>query len=133
MARGISKMKTKATVCIVESLDFFDEDTRKEGEIISRTLRLSGKRTHYSYLRTPEEFQAFLKEFGKSKHRYLHISCHGNIGQFFLTTDSFSALDFANLLRPHVKKRRVFLSTCLATDSKFASALLTGSGCRSVL
>jgi hypothetical protein len=133
MARGTSNIRTKATVCIVESLNFFDEDTRKEGEIISRTLRLSGKRTHYSYLRTKEEFEAFLDEFGQSSHRYLHISCHGNVGQFFLTTACIAAADFAKLLRPHAKKRRVFLSTCLATDSQFASALLTGSECRSVL
>jgi hypothetical protein len=117
----------------VESLEFFDEDTRKEGEIISRTLRLSGKSTHYSYLRSRDEFEAFLKEFGKSSHRYLHISCHGNVGRFFLTTTSISAADFAKLLKPHVRTRRVFLSTCLATDSAFASALMTDSGCRSVL
>lgn len=37
------------------------------------------------------------------------------------------------MLAPHVKGRRVFLSTCLATNSVFAKELLLKSGCFSVL
>jgi hypothetical protein len=127
------KKSTKATVCIVESLDFFDEDTHREGEIISRTLRLSGKKTHYSYLRTRDELESFMKEFGKSNHRYLHVSCHGNTGQFFVTTEMIPALEFAQILVPHVNKRRVFLSTCLAADNQFAREILENSECWSIL
>jgi hypothetical protein len=65
---------TRATLCIVESLEFLQEDTHCEGEIISRTLRLSGKPTQYVYLRSRDELEAFVKEFGRSDHRYLHIS-----------------------------------------------------------
>jgi hypothetical protein len=67
--------RTTPTVCIVESLDFLQEDALKEGEIISRTLRLSDKPAHYTYLRSSDEMKAFVKEFGRSKHRYLHVSC----------------------------------------------------------
>jgi hypothetical protein len=77
---------TRATLCIVESLEFLEEDTHCEGEIISRTLRLSGKPTQYVYLRSRDELEAFVKEFGRSDHRYLHISCHGDSGGFFTTT-----------------------------------------------
>jgi len=38
---GKKAKRTTPTVCIVESLDFLQEDSLKEGEIISRTLRLS--------------------------------------------------------------------------------------------
>ena len=48
MARKKVK-RTTPTVCIVESLDFLQEDSLKEGEIISRTLRLSEKPAHYTY------------------------------------------------------------------------------------
>jgi len=124
---------TKATVWIVESLEFSDENRRKEGEIISRTLGLSGKRTEYTYLRTRKELEAFVKEFGNSVHRYLHVSCHGYTGEFHTTTDMIPALEFAKILAPHVNKRRVFLSTCLAADDGFAEALLSKSTCLSVL
>jgi hypothetical protein len=45
-------MTTKATVWILETLNFSDETERKEGEILSRTLRLSRKHTAYTYIRT---------------------------------------------------------------------------------
>jgi hypothetical protein len=124
---------TIPAVCITESLEFFDEDARKEGEIISRTLRLSGRKAHYSYVRTRDEFEAFVKEFGSSNYRYLHISCHGDVGEFHLTTEMISTEEFANILAPHVRGRRIFLSTCLAGDSKFARLLLPDSGCLSIL
>jgi hypothetical protein len=100
---------TRATLCIVESLEFLEEDTHCEGEIISRTLRLSGKPTQYVYLRSRDELEAFVKEFGRSDHRYLHISCHGDSGGFFTTTGKIiPAVEFAKILAPHVRKRRVF-------------------------
>jgi hypothetical protein len=128
-----TKAKMKPTIWIVESLGFFDENAHKEGEIISRTLQLSGKRTSYTYLRTRKEFEAFAEEFGNSAYRYLHISCHGYKGVFHTTTDMIKASEFADILVPHVDKRRVFLSTCLAGDDKFAKDLLLRSTCLSVL
>jgi len=125
--------RTNPTVCIVESLEFLQEDTLREGEIISRTLRLSGKQSHYSYLRSRDELEAFLEEFGRSNHRYLHISCHGNSEGFSTTTGSISAVEFARILAPHVSQRRVFLSACLAAKSDFADELLSRSDCLSVL
>jgi hypothetical protein len=135
MEPGMPKMtrKTTPTVCIVESLEFLQEDSHREGEIIARTLRLSGKRTHYTYLRTVDELKVFAKEFGESKHRYLHLSCHGNQSGFYTTTGKISATDLAELLVPHVAKRRVFLSACLAAKSSFAKTLLENSGCWSVV
>jgi hypothetical protein len=125
-------MCTKAAVWILETLEFADENVRKEGEIISRTLRLSGKEASYTYIRTRQEFEAFVKEFGNSPHRYLHISCHGNTGAFYTTTDRIPANELADILAPYVSRRRVFLSTCLAADDTFANALLLNSDCWSV-
>ena len=131
MAKG--QQKTKSNVCIVESLDFMDEDARREGEIISRTLKMSGKRPYYVYIRSRDELEAFAKEFGKSEYRYLHISCHGGKGAFYTTLNKIDALDLARILAPHVNHRRVFLSACLAAKSKFAHALMNESECYSVV
>lgn len=125
--------KTTPTVCIVESLGFLEEATHREGEIISRTLRLSLKESRYTYLRTVDELRAFAIEFGDSNHRYLHISCHGSGDAFSTTTGPISATELAGLLAPHVRKRRVFVSSCLAADSEFATTLLLSSECLSVL
>lgn len=132
-------MSTKATVCIIESLGFLEEGTHKEGEIISRTLQLSNKRSAYAYVRTKRELKAVVAEFGESKHRYLHLSCHGVTDEndkatgFHLTTEQISSDKFAGLLAPHVAGRRVFLSACLAARSTFAHTLLRESKCLSVL
>jgi hypothetical protein len=124
---------TTANVCIVETLGFFDEDARREGEVISRTLKLSGKRPHYSYVRSSEELQAFMSEFGESSFRYLHLSCHGNNGTFFTTTDQLSSDEMVSLIGKNLKNRRLFVSACLATDEHFAKSLMTTGKCHSVL
>src|ERR1700736_2133329 len=121
MARKTPK-RTTPTVCIVESLDFLQEDSLKEGEIISRTLRLSDKPAHYTYLRSSDEMKAFVKEFGRSKHRYLHVSCHGNASAFFTTTGRMPAVDFAEMLAPHVDNRRVFLSAWPTSPNEVADS-----------
>lgn len=132
-------MPTKPTVCFVESLGFLEERTHKEGEIISRTLQLSGKPSDYAYIRTKQELKAVIKEFGESNHRYLHISCHGVVDSnnkatgFHLTTGQIGSDDLARVLAPHVGGRRVFLSSCLAARSTFADTLLRDSKCLSVL
>lgn len=125
--------RTNATVCIVESLEFLQENSHREGEIIGRTLRLSEKPASYAYVRTRAELEAFVVEFGESPHRYLHISCHGGKKSFFTTVDEVPAKDFAAFMAPHVNRRRVFLSTCLGADSPFAKELLSQGDCWSVL
>ena len=132
-------MSTKPTVCIIESLGFLEEQVHKEGEIISRTLQLSRKPSAYAYVRTKQELRAVIKEFGDSRHRYLHLSCHGLVDSndnpvgFHLTTGNIGSDKLARLLAPHVDGRRVFLSACLAAKSTFAKTLLEESKCLSVL
>jgi hypothetical protein len=131
-------MATKPTVCFVESLKFLEEQTHKEGEIIARTLQLSGKRSAYAYVRSKRELTAVASEFGASRHRYFHLSCHGvvdgeKMAGFHLTTEQLSSDDLAKLLAPNMDGRRVFLSSCLAARSTFAATLLKESKCLSVL
>ena len=132
-------MPTNPTVCIVESLGFLEEQSHREGEIISRTLQLSGKRSAYVYIKSIKDLKAVACEFGASKHRYLHLSCHGAVDDkdkmvgLALTTGYILNDDLAELLAPHLEGRRLFLSSCLAARSDFATMLLERSKCRSVL
>jgi hypothetical protein len=126
-------MKLTPTVCIFESLNFKEEESFKEGEIISRTLRLSGIKTKYVYMRTRDELEQFVKAFGRSAHAYLHLSCHGNKGNFGLTLDSVSSYELSEILAPQLDDRRLFVSACLATDQHFAARLLAQSKCISIV
>ena len=132
-------MSTKPTVCIVESLGFLEEQTLREGNVISRTLQMSGKRSPYVYVKNVEELKSAAREFGASKHRYLHLSSHGSINSkdemkgLALTTEVVSNADLAKILAPHLKGRRLFLSSCLAGKSDFPDRLMEVSECRSIL
>ena len=130
---GVKRKKTDPTVCIVESLGFLEEQNHREGEIIARTLQLSNKPAPYAYVRTRAELEAFIEEFAESRHRYLHISCHGNRSGLYTTIDELPAVEFARQIAPYVAKRRVFLSTCQGADSRFALELMHSSECWSVL
>src|SRR5690349_13990728 len=106
--------KTSPTLCVVETLGFLEENDRREGEIIARTLRLSGKKVQYVYIRSRAEFVTFAEEFGESSHRYLHISGHANKKGFQTTTDWLRNEELAAILGPHLAKRRLFMSACKA-------------------
>jgi hypothetical protein len=123
---------THPDVFIVESLDFDDEDTRKEGEIIYRTLKMSGKNPIYHYVRTKKELSYFIDEFSKSRYRYFHLSCHGNVDLFATTFDNMSGDDLARLFGHALDGKRLFLSTCLAAELSFARKVFTCSTCNSV-
>ncbi|MBX7185990.1 MAG: hypothetical protein K1Y01_12675 [Vicinamibacteria bacterium] len=125
---------TKPLVFIVESLGLEDEkEARSEGQVLQRILRMSGKETTYFYIRTRKELEKFAKTFGASRYRYLHLSCHANKTLMATTLDRISFADLGDILRPHLGKRRVFLSACEMGTKELALALLKDSGCYSVI
>lgn len=125
---------TYPEVFIIESLDSDDEtESRHEGRIIWDILRLSGKKCEYRYIRTKKELKWAVKFFLDSKFRYLHISSHGNSTKMFTTLDKLPFADFAEIVRPALKKRRLFISACSKTNSALAGAIMPGSGCYSII
>ena len=123
-----------AEVFIIESLDFDDERSgRFEGRIISDILALSGKQCEYRYIRTKRELVEVLKQFSSAHYRYLHLSCHGGNNSVYTTLDRIPFEEFGQLIAPHIKKRRLFVSACSATNRHFADSLMPDSGCYSVL
>ena len=124
--------RTVPEVYIIETLDVQDEEHRREGEVITKVLSMAGKSPRYRYVRTTQELIFFVKDFAASGYRYLHVSCHGNVGVFGLTLDTLSDIDFANIVGPHLDKKRLFLSTCLATTPDFAQMIFDRSSCFSV-
>ena len=125
-------MATKPEVFIVESLKFDEEKDYREGELIHRSLRMSGKSPLYCYIRTRTEFEHFVDEFEDSGYRYLHISCHGNRNGVSTTLDDISTDEFVKIVAPALDGRRLFLSTCLATTSELANGVFTEGSCFSV-
>jgi len=125
---------SKPEVFIIESLNFEDERAERfEGRIISQILALSGKKCEYCYIRTKRELKVLLKQFASSSYRYLHLSCHGNHGSVFTTLDPIPFSEFGPLIRPYLRKRRLFISACSVTNRTLAEAIMPASGCYSIL
>ena len=121
-------------IFIIESLDFKDEKAERfEGRVISQILRLSGKQCEYYYIRTKRELKNLLEQFKSTHYRYLHLSCHGSSNSIFTTLDPIPFTELGPLLKPFLRKRRLFLSACSATNSALADAIMPGSGCYSIL
>lgn len=121
-------------IFIIESLNFEDERAERfEGKIISEILALSGKKCEYCYIRTKRELSTLLEHFASSRYRYLHLSCHGNKQAMFTTLDPIPFSELGALIKPHLRKRRLFVSACSATNTALAEAIMPDSGCYSIL
>lgn len=131
----MNEIRTKPEVFIIESLDPDDEGNgRFEGSIISRILKLHGKMPKYRYVRTREEFEEAVAQFGRSKYRYLHISAHADSkGMCTTNQDEIDFDELATILNPHLKGRRLFLSACSMVHEKLAKNIIPESGCYSVV
>src|SRR4051812_44820486 len=112
-------------VFIIESLTFEDEELgRAEGGILRDILRLSSRGADYLYIRTERELEVALERFYESRKRYLHLSCHGNDHSLALTLDHVTFSKFAELAKPVLEQRRLFISACEVVNSSFAAAVL---------
>lgn len=125
---------TKPDVFIIESLTFDDEkDKRFEGKFLSQILHLSGKKPMYYYIRTKKELQKVLELFEQSTYRYLHLSCHGSKTSIYTTLDRIPFRKLGQLIRPYLRKKRLFISACSAVNSRLARNVIPSSGCISVI
>ena len=123
---------SKADVYIIESLNFDEEEKYREGEMIYRSLRMSGKEPIYNYVRTVAELEHFVEEFEASGYRYLHISCHGSRSGVSTTLESITTDDFAEIVGPSLDGKRLFLSTCQASTPAMARAVFSQGNCTSL-
>ena len=130
----MGKGKTTPQVFIIESLRLDDEEhERFEGRILKQILRLSGKESAYYYIRTRRELEQIARVFSKSGFRYLHLSCHGSPTTMATTFDPLCFAELGQILRPHLNRRRVFVSACEMANRLLATELIKGSGCSSVI
>lgn len=125
---------SKANVFIIESLKFSNEKNNEfEGKFLSQILHLGGKNAIYYYVRTKKELKAVLDIFGRSDYRYLHISCHGSHSTLATTLDKIPFPEFGELIRPYLRKKRLFVSACSSVNDDFARAVIPKSGCYSLI
>jgi hypothetical protein len=131
----MSIQKTLPEVFIIESLDLKSEENKAhEGEVLARTLRLSGKeKTKYFYIRTERELDKVLEIFKAIRYRYLHISCHASAKRMVTTFDEITYENLGDKLEDSLDGRRVFVSACQMANDTLASHLLKDTGCFSLL
>jgi hypothetical protein len=126
---------TKPEVFVIESLGPDDEGNgRFEGSIISQMLNLHGKQCKYRYVRTRKHFIQAVKQFANSDYRYLHISCHADRrGMCTTNQDEIDHAELGQILRPHIRNKRLFLSACEMVNEYLVREIIPGSGCNSVV
>jgi hypothetical protein len=125
---------SKRGLFIIESLERSDEESGQEGVIIRQILKLSGSLpVEYIYIRTKPELSMALNEFKSSNFRYLHISCHGSKDSIELTLDSIPFGDFATIIAPYLRARRLFFSACSVVNRRLADSLMLRSKCYSII
>ena len=132
----MNKLKTEKTIkalFIIESLEYEDERSSREGRILKQILRLSKEQVRYIYIRTEQELPFALAEFKRSNFRYLHFSCHGSPNTVALTLDQLEFEDFAEDVRPYLQGRWLFFSACSVVNERLAKAILPNSGCISLV
>src|SRR5438105_1555508 len=118
----------KPQVFIIESLTLTDERADLfEGRILEQILALSGKECCYYYVRTKRELKEIIKEFSASG------SAHANATGIATTFDRLSFAELGDILRPFLKRRRVFFSACKMAKKPLAVQLLSRSECYSVM
>ncbi|MCJ7572584.1 MAG: hypothetical protein MUO82_12055 [Candidatus Thermoplasmatota archaeon] len=132
----IFRLMTTSNVFIIESLKLDDEkNERYEGKFLSHILNLdrNKKTSIYYYIRTKKELIEILKKFDTSNYRYLHISCHGNDKNVSMTLDKIPYEEFGEIVRPHLDKKRLFLSACEAVNLSMAKEIIPNSKCYSLI
>jgi len=124
-----------ADVFIIETLHPDDEGNgRFEGSAITHILRLHRKSPKNYYVRTSKDFEEAVKKFGKSSYRYLHISAHGDPeGMCTTNQDEIDYDELADILEPHLKKKRLFLSACSMVHDDIAKEIIPKTGCYSIV
>lgn len=129
-----SKNTTICGVYIIESLSPSDEnENTSEGQILYQMLTLAKVKCIYKYIRTERELEVYVNDFRKSRYRYLHISCHGAKDRIATTLDQIPFEHLSAILLPNLDHRRLFLSSCLATNQDLADMILPYGECYSII
>lgn len=128
-------MSSIADVFIIESLDPDDEGNgRFEGSSISHVLRLHGKNPRYRYVRTRDQFGQAIDEFASSNYRYLHLSAHAESeGMCTTNQEEIDYDELADILKPCLKHKRLFLSACSMVHDDMAKEIIPKTDCYSVV
>jgi hypothetical protein len=124
----------KPNVFIIESLSLRDEKSERfEGKFLSQILHLGSKESVYYYIRTRAELKRILDEFDRTDFRYLHLSCHGSTSSIFTTLTEIPFPSFAELLKPHLDGKRLFISACSSVNRRLAGQIFPDSDCYSII
>lgn len=125
----------KKGVFIIESLKRKEEEVEEyyEGKLLKKILFLGSIRTEYKYVRSISDLQSAVIEFNESKFRYLHFVCHGNSDSFELTNEPIDFDRFSRILSPYLKNKRLFISSCHATNDNLAHSIFSKVSCYSII
>lgn len=124
----------KYGVFIIESLSLDDEKGQfRDGFVLKQMLSMCQIENEYYYIRTERELSRIIKIFKKSDLRYLHLSCHANSNSLGLTFDTLTYKAFGEVVGNYLAGKRIFISACEASNSRFAKELISKYKCLSII
>jgi hypothetical protein len=77
----------------------------------------------YRYFRTEHEFRLIIQDFIESDYRYFHLSCHGSPHSVEFGCKPILFAKLADLFGTSLNNRRLFLSSCSASNQMLADAI----------
>jgi hypothetical protein len=114
--------RTQYGVYIIE---FLRSDDYTDGDNLHEILKLSLIPTKYEWIETKDEFIHALKNFSKSKYRYLHISCHADETGLEINSDKITNLELQKMTKGKLDNKRLFLSACKGANRDLASRIIS--------
>lgn len=104
----------------------------RDAKGLSRVLLVDDQYRYvrYRYVKTLQGLKKAAKEFKRSKHRWLHLSCHGvvtkkgkGVGLALHDGTQLSPEKIAKVLSGKLNKRRLFISACVSGERQLAAAI----------
>lgn len=114
-------------------IEFLRADDYLDGENLHEILKLSLIKTEYRWVENKEEFKKALRDFNKSKFRYLHISCHADETGLEINGNEITNLELQQVTKTYLNNKRLFLSACKGANRQLASLIVSKNNAYSLV
>lgn len=120
-------MNLKKTVYGVYIIEALRADDYAIGENLRDILDLSNMVVLHQWADTKDDLHRHLKDFKRSKLRYLYITCHANSTGIFINSEHISNKEL-QALTGNIKDVRIFMSACQGANRDLANRLIGKCG-----
>lgn len=125
-------MNLKTTVYGVFIIESLNNDDYFDGENLNSILNIADIPVIYNNALSKEDFKRLLKEFKRSKFRYLYLSCHANEFGIGINGDTISNKELQRMAGD-MRDIRIFMSACKGATIRLAKLMICKSNILSLI